>query len=67
MASEQDHPTKKPPLKSYLRMRKTDILHRPCFNILKEMETYVAISLFVCLSEVSVDFFGCLKVIYFAV
>ena len=48
-------------------MRKTDILHRPRFNILKEMETYVAISLFVCLSEVSVDFFGCLKVIYFAV
>ena len=52
---------------SYLRMRKTDILHRPRFNISKEMETYVAISLFVCLSEVSVDFFGCLKVIYFAV
>ena len=52
---------------SYLRMRKTDILHRPRFNISKEMETYVAISLFVCLSEVSVDVFGCLKVIYFAI
>ena len=52
---------------SYLRMRKTDILHRPRFNISKEMETYVAISLFICLSEVSVDFFGCLKVIYFAI
>ena len=46
-------------------MRKTDILYRRHFNILKEMETYVALSLFVWLSEVRVDLFGCLKVTLF--
>ena len=49
----------------YLRMRKTDILHRRHFNVLKEMETYVALSLFVWLSEVRVNLFGCLKVTLF--
>ena len=44
---------------------RTDILHRRHFNILKGKETYVAISLFVCLSEVSVNLFGCFKVILF--
>ena len=46
-------------------MRKPDILHPPHYNNLKEMETNVAISLIVCLSEVSVNLFGYVEVILF--